>query len=189
MAKRLTPLAKPPANRLSYPPFRQLAATIGDMTDGSSRYTGPNVQVAPHSSPYPTRRLDPAISLVDTAAQIAQASNQIAHQTHAQLTLIHQQIQELQAQAREILDKAARDVELHRAECRFTRVPGQRYHLYRRPDGVAFFSMLSPEDYGGSPPHTFVGSYWLEADRTWTEDGAPRKNLGSVDLATYKSLP
>jgi hypothetical protein len=156
------------------------------MSEGSSRYSGPNLQVAPHSSPYPTRRLDPAISLVDTAAQIAQASSQIAHQTHAQLALIHQQIQELQAQAHVILDKAARDVQLHQAECRFTRIPGQKYHLYRRSDGTTFFSMLSPEDHGGTPPHEFVGSFWLEADRTWTEDGGQRKNLGAVDLAAYE---
>lgn len=152
------------------------------MSEGS-RYSGPNLSVAPHSSPYPTRRLDPAIALVDTAAQIAAASTQIAHQTHAQLDLIHQQIQYLQAQARSILDKAARDVALHQAECRFTRVVGQKYHLYRRPDQTTFFSMLSPDDYGGAPPHEFLGSYWLEADRSWTEDGAARKDPSVVDLA------
>lgn len=157
------------------------------MSEGSSRYSGPNVTGAAHSSPYPTRRLDPAISLVDTAAEIARASSQIAHQTHAQLALIHQQIQALQAQAHEILNKASRDVELHRAECRFHRVPGQKYHLYRRADGTTFFSMLSPQDHGGMPPHEFVGSYWLEADRSWTEDGAERKPA-SADFG-YESLP
>lgn len=159
------------------------------MSEGSSRYSGPNLAVAPHSSPYPTRRLDPAISLVDTAAQIAQASTQIAQRTHAELALIHEQIQNLQSRARAILDKAARDVELHQAECRFTRVPGQKYHLYKRVDGTTFFSMLSPEDHGGTPPHPFVGSFWLEADRTWTEDGVERKNLGATALAAYESVP
>lgn len=159
------------------------------MNSGSSRYSGPNLPVAPHSSPYPTRRLDPAISLVDTAKHIAEASSQIAHQTHAQLDLIHQQIQFLQAQARSILDRAARDVALHQAECRFARVPGQKYHLYRRDNGVPFFSMLSPEDYRGSPPHEYLGSYWLEADRTWTEDGAPRKDLSTFDFSSAVALP
>lgn len=156
------------------------------MSEGS-KYSGPNLSVAPHSSPYPTRRLDPAISLVDTAAQIAAASAQVAHQTHAQLDLIHQQIQQLQARAHAILEKAARDVALHQAECRFTRIVGQRYHLYRRPDQTTFFSMLSPEDYGGSPPHEFLGSYWLEADRSWSEDGTARKDLGVVDLALRRA--
>lgn len=154
------------------------------MTDGTPRYTGPNLTVASHSSPYPTRRLDPAIALVDTAKQIAEASAQIAHQTHAQLHLIHQQIQFLQAEARAILDKAARDIALHNAECRFNRVPGQKYHLYRRAADSTFFSMLSPEDYGGNPPNEYLGSYWLEADRTWTEDGAPRKGAADWTLMT-----
>ncbi len=28
--------------------------------------------------------------------------------------------------------------------------------------------MLSPEEWGGSPPHAFEGSYRLEVDMTWT---------------------
>jgi hypothetical protein len=28
--------------------------------------------------------------------------------------------------------------------------------------------MLSPDDWGGRPPHPFVGSYRLEADMSWT---------------------
>jgi hypothetical protein len=40
--------------------------------------------------------------------------------------------------------------------------------MYRDRD-VTFFSMLCPGDYGGAPPHDFVGSYRLEPDDTWTK--------------------
>lgn len=145
------------------------------MAEDRNRYSGPNQNVAPRSSPYPTQRLAPPVSLVDTARAIEQASTQIAHQTHAQLDLINEQIKFLQAQARGILDKARHDLALHQAECRFTRVVGQCYHLYRRSNGSSYFSMLSPQDHGGDPPHEFLGSYWLEPDQTWTADGTPRQ--------------
>jgi hypothetical protein len=34
-----------------------------------------------------------------------------------------------------------------------------------------YFSMLSPADWGGAPPHAFEGSYRLEADMRWTPAG------------------
>jgi len=145
------------------------------MAEDERRYSGPNQHTASRSSPYPTQRLAPVVSLVDTARAIEQASTQIAHQTHAQLDLINEQIKFLQGQARDILNKAQHDLALHQAECRFNRVIGRCYHLYRRANGASYFSMLSPDDYRGEPPHEFLGSYWLEADQTWTEDGAPRR--------------
>lgn len=33
---------------------------------------------------------------------------------------------------------------------------------------AAYWSMLSPTDYGGKPPHEHVGSFRLEADMSWT---------------------
>jgi hypothetical protein len=42
------------------------------------------------------------------------------------------------------------------------------YHLYERTDGELEFSMLSPADWDGRPPHRCVGSFRLEADMTWT---------------------
>ena len=35
-------------------------------------------------------------------------------------------------------------------------------------NGERYFSMLSPEDWRGAPPHRFEGSYALEADMRWT---------------------
>ena len=66
-----------------------------------------------------------------------------------------------------------------------------RYHLYERENGTLYFSMLSPDDWGGEAPHTFRGSYRLEADMSWTPEeeiaardekrGVVQRLLGSGD--------
>lgn len=126
------------------------------------------------SSPYPVSRLAPAFGLVDLAEEIEQADRMISGRANAQLAQIAQQVRSLQAQAREILQAASEDMQLHRAKCQFKRIPGKIYHLYRHANGELHFSMLSPDDWRGKPPHPFVGSYRLEADLSWQPaDQAP----------------
>lgn len=137
------------------------------MSEQTKRYSGPNLARAARSSPYPTHRLSAPISLVDTAQAIESASLQVTHRTNSQLRLIAQQIEFLQQQARTLLDHTYRDLALHRAECRFRKVIGEVYHLYRRPDGSTYFSMLSPGEFGGEPPDEFVDSYRLQPDQSW----------------------
>ena len=55
------------------------------------------------------------------------------------------------------------------ASCNFQRRPGKIYHLYEKQDGVPFFSMLSPKEWGGNHPNTYLDSYRLEYDMSWTE--------------------
>ncbi|MCU7809182.1 MAG: DUF2452 domain-containing protein [Candidatus Thiodiazotropha sp. (ex Semelilucina semeliformis)] len=82
------------------------------------------------SSPYPVSRLAPAFGLVDLAREIAEADEMLANRAGAQLQVIAQQVKQLQAQAREILQQTQRDQQLHRARCNFQKKPGQVYHLY-----------------------------------------------------------
>jgi hypothetical protein len=88
--------------------------------------------------------------------------------TNSQLEGIVEQMVALQEKARAILERAQRDLELHQVECRFQRVAGHVYHVYQRGDGRRYFSMLAPEEYGGEPPDTHLGSYRREADQSWT---------------------
>jgi hypothetical protein len=134
----------------------------------SRKYSGPNHEGPALSSPYPTHRLSGSISLVDTAQQIEAASERIASQTNAQLQLIAAQMQQLKAQAEAILEKAQADVLLHHAECSLQKIPGKVYHLYERADTSRFLSLLSPEDYGGRPPHSHRGGFRLELDHSWS---------------------
>lgn len=120
------------------------------------------------SSPYPTSRLAPAFGLVELAAELEQADRMINGRTNAQLEVIAEQIRQLQAQARRLLEKAREDMQLHQARCGFRKIPGKIYHLYRDASGQLQFSMLSPEDWGGQPPQEYLGSYRLEPDMGWT---------------------
>jgi hypothetical protein len=90
---------------------------------------------------------------------------------HGKLKVLAEQMRALQAEARRVLEQARESQALHRAECNFVRQPGKVYHLYRRDNGRCYFSLLSPEEWGGQPPHPYEGAYRLEADLSWTPAG------------------
>lgn len=121
------------------------------------------------SSTYPVSRLSPPIELVDLAKEIEQADHFIGTRVNAKIQVIAEQIKELQNKAKTILEEAAEDQRLHRAYCSFKKKIGRSYHLYKKHDGSLYFSMLSPDDWQGIPPHRFEGSYRLEPDMSWTQ--------------------
>jgi hypothetical protein len=125
-------------------------------------------RVPEHASPYPLSRLAPAFDLVDIAREIQEADKMLGAVVGGQLDVIAKQIQALQDQAHGLLEKARIAAELHRAGCHFKKRPGHVYHLYRRPNGSAYFSMLSPKEWRGAPPHPFEGSFRLEVDQSFT---------------------
>ena len=144
------------------------------VTDHDDKHRGPA-----HASPYGLSRLAPSISLVDVASEIAEADQMLGAVAGSKLSVIAEQIRQLQQSARRVLEDTRRDLELHRAECRFQRRPGQVYHLYRRSNGALSWSMITPNEWGAHPPYEFTGSYRLELDRSWTrvdgmDDDGPR---------------
>jgi hypothetical protein len=130
---------------------------------GGDKHGGPD-----HSSPYPVSRLAPPVGLVDAAREIEKADETIRNHVGSKLRVIAEQMRSLRDQAHAIMEEAQRDAELHRATCQFKKRPGHTYHLYEKPDGSLYFSMLSPEDWSGAPPHPHRGAYRLEADLSWT---------------------
>src|SRR3954467_8422907 len=92
-------------------------------------YAGPS-----RAAPYALSRLSGKVSLTDVAREIEQADQWIAANTGAQLGIIAEQIAALREKAQQVLEQARINAELHRAEARFTRIPGRTYHLYQRPD-------------------------------------------------------
>jgi Protein of unknown function (DUF2452) len=133
------------------------------MNDGSSRYRGPS-----KAAPYALSRLSGPVSLVEVAKEIEQADQWIASTANAKLNVIAAQMRALREAAEHVLAKAEQDAVLHRAEAHFKRYPGRVYHLYERPDGKRYWSLLSPQDWQDKMPHPFVGSFRLEADQSFT---------------------
>jgi hypothetical protein len=134
------------------------------------------------SSPYPVSRLAPAFQPTDLAAELDRAESILSVRTSAKLLVIAEQIQTLQAEALKVLAEAREEHALNQAQCSFRRIPGHLYHLYCKENGVRFFSMLAPQDWGGTPPHRFVGSYRLEPDYSWSPANAPTPASDTGDL-------
>lgn len=153
------------------------------MSDnGLNKYRGENHPLADNSAPYPVSRMAPATELVDMAREIAEADRMLGSVAHGKLKVIAEQMKALQLQARTVLEASARDQQLHRARCNFKRQPGKTYHLYRKADESLYFSMLAPAEWGGAPPHPFVGSYRLESDMSWTPVEEIGRHEPSVQL-------
>ena len=112
---------------------------------------------------YKKSRLD----LVELAQQIQKADTFVYASACNKLQVIAQQIAFLQQQARDILTEVKTNTDLHHVPCNFVKVPGNVYHLYRRPSGQIYFGMLSPGEWVNCP-HEYIESYRLEFDRSWT---------------------
>lgn len=134
------------------------------------------------SAPYPVSRLAPAFQMTDLAAEVARAESMLSARTGAKLRVIADQIMALQTEARKVLDEARDQQALTHARCDFKRIPGHTYHLYHKGDGGSYFSMLSPADWHGRPPHQFLGSYRLDADWSWapTDKAAGSDETGDL---------
>lgn len=118
---------------------------------------------------YPTSRLSAPFAPVDQLEAVKDSDRMLGAVARGKLNLIAEQIRYLQGEALKIIEQARNDMELHRVACSFEKRVGHTYHLYERGEDNLYFSLLSPDDWGGCPPHNFVGSYKLESDMTWTK--------------------
>eukprot|EP00055_Hartaetosiga_balthica_P010367 m.44025 g.44025 ORF g.44025 m.44025 type:complete len:193 (+) comp7142_c1_seq1:93-671(+) len=119
-------------------------------------------------SPQAVHRMHDPEDLVRLAAFVQNADEATKASVGGKLELISEQIKRLQEDARRVLDEAKRDMELNHAKCNFKRIPNKIYHLYRKPTGDTYFSMLSPKEWGSGLQDEFIGSYKLEFDMSWT---------------------
>ncbi|XP_063991703.1 uncharacterized protein C1orf50 homolog [Diachasmimorpha longicaudata] len=119
-------------------------------------------------NPHRTRKSSPQ-DLIQLAMEIQKADDYIRANAQNQLHVIAEQIKCLQMQAQKILQEAKEGHMLHHVACNFVKHPGKIYHLYERPSGQNYFSMLGPEEWGSTgPSQIFRGSYRLEHDNSWT---------------------
>lgn len=99
---------------------------------------------------------------------LKQSETNVENTAYNKLQVIAEQIKFLQKQAHDILSEARKDSDLHKIPCNFVKTPGQMYHLYQRPTGDKFWSMVSPEEFGTSNRNEHLGSFRMEADRSFT---------------------
>ncbi|XP_004645994.1 uncharacterized protein C1orf50 homolog [Octodon degus] len=119
-------------------------------------------------SPYHTHRVGDPLDLVALAEQVQKADEFIRANATSKLSVIAEQVQHLQEQARKVLEEARRDADLHHIACNMVKKPGNIYYLYQRESGQRYFSIISPKEWGASCPHDFLGAYKLQHDLSWT---------------------
>ncbi|XP_041479836.1 uncharacterized protein C1orf50 homolog [Lytechinus variegatus] len=120
--------------------------------------------------------------LVELARQVQKADEFVRANAGNRLMTIAEQIRHLQEQAKKVLEEAKRDAELHHAACNIKKRPGHQYYLYMRDSGQKYFSILSPEEWGSSCPHEYLGCYKLEHDMSWTPEKDIRKRGEEIAL-------
>jgi len=123
----------------------------------------------------PTRH-DPTFrSLAETLIQDAhgalrETKREIKDSAYKRLELLDRMQRELVDKAREILEQARRDVNLHEIKMTCAKTRGHVYYLYENPGGDRFFSLLAPQEYyQADPDAVYYGSWLLNYDGTWSE--------------------
>ncbi|MEE6483440.1 hypothetical protein FKM82_013550 [Ascaphus truei] len=151
---------------------RKEAVSAVTLVESSSKPSG--VQLV---NTYHTNRIGDPNNLVELAQRVQKADEFIRANACNRLTVIAEQIRWLQEQARQVLEEAKRDADLHHAACNVVKKPGNIYYLYKRESGQRYFSILSPEEWGSSCPHEFLAAYKLQHDMSWT----PFENIEKRD--------
>lgn len=84
---------------------------------------------------------------------------------YSKLKLLAQQAELLKMQIKEVINEGILNSNLHDIECRFKKVSGNTYHLYKKKDDKYFFSLLSLKDWNDSPPYEYIASYLYDHDK------------------------
>ena len=85
---------------------------------------------------------------------------------YSKLKLLSQQIEIIKKQIHETVSEGLINTNLHKVECRFKKVCGNTYHLYKKNDNY-FFSQLSLSDWNYNPPYQFIASYLYDFDHSY----------------------
>ncbi|TRY93090.1 hypothetical protein DNTS_008617 [Danionella cerebrum] len=145
---------------LTHPHSKATTVTLVESSSNPSGMALVNV--------YQTNRVGDPMDLIALAQQVQKGDEFIRANACNKLTVIAEQIRYLQEQARKVLEDAKKDAELHHAACNVVKKPGNMYYLYMRESGQQYFSILSPQEWGPSCPHKFLGGYKLQHDMSWT---------------------
>jgi predicted transcriptional regulator len=89
-------------------------------------------------------------------------------QTDLQMKNIHEQIQLLAEQAKNIKKRIEVSEQIYSASMRFEPIVGHYYHLYKNKDGSVSLSLIGPTEWGKSCPfEEHLSTVKLLADHTW----------------------
>lgn len=120
------------------------------------------------SSSYPLSRISAKFEPTNQLEAYKEAEKFLSLIEKAKLSVIIDQIKNLQQEARKIIMQSQKNFDLHRASCQFIKRQGHVYHLYDRGQNELYFSLISPQEWGNKCPHDYIASYRLEDDYSWS---------------------
>lgn len=88
---------------------------------------------------------------------------------YGKLKTLFKQLEFIKKEIEGIVLESIESNELDNVSCRFKRIPGNTYYLYRKKDGDLFFSMLEPEIWDWGKNNIFIGNYLFDYDLTWNK--------------------
>jgi len=121
----------------------------------------------PHLLPYAHTLAGAIIRPIDKGRAKGNAMSAMYEQTASQLHQIKDQVALLLEQAQDIHDRIDLSEKVYLADCAFVPVMGQVYQLYEKKDGSWIISMVTPEEWGASPPYFWLATARLMHDHTW----------------------
>lgn len=121
----------------------------------------------PHLLPYAHHVGSAIIKPLDKGKTKGNAMSAMYQQTEGSLHKIKEQVEVLIRQAQEIHDRISISEMIYKAECGIVPVVGQEYYLYERKNKTWVLSLVSPDDWGGKAPYSYIATAVLLADHTW----------------------
>ena len=125
------------------------------------------VAVSPHTLPYAHTVGGAVIKPIDRGKVTGLAVAAMYEQTDMQLAQIRKQVELLASQAQEIQRRVDISERIYKVGMNFKPLISHIYHLYSRPDGSEFLSMVAPEEWGRAAKISFQATVKLLADHTW----------------------
>jgi hypothetical protein len=96
-------------------------------------------------------------------------SREVRDSAAKRLAALERMLAQLQAEARQVVGGARRDLDLHAVPLNGTKLRGRAYHLFESPGGARFFSLLGPDEYAQIDARiAHRGTYRLNHDSSWT---------------------
>lgn len=129
----------------------------------SSKHEGP-----PQATPYPQSRLSPPITPHSLSTVAETSISTVKMSLEGKLKIVTDQIKHLQKLGENLIMEAQSNIEMHNIPCSIAKKPGDVLHLYTREDGSQFLSIISPGEWGGMFTLSYLGTFKLEHDMSWT---------------------
>ncbi len=126
-----------------------------------------NITENPSGIQYPHHRGSAIVKPEDKGKIKGRAMAAMEQQTNRQMDQIQEQIELLAKQAQKLKSRVEISETIYTAKMSFEPLVGHDYYLYEADDHSFILSLLSPEEWGRSLPHTYKAKVSLLADHTW----------------------